>query len=281
MFRLKEALKLMRVFNCLLAMVGVLVGAYMTWYQPFRYGPLMAAVAAFFICAGGNIVNDIVDVEIDKINRPYRVLVQGTLSTRFAVWLAVGTHIAALLCAWSVNTLVLVVAVVVGVLLLLYNLWLKRVPLAGNIVIALLGGLTFITGGLAIDSVMAFTLPGPLIPAVFAFFFHLVREIVKDVEDIEGDKKIGLTTLPQVIGVQKALSLALGLFLLLVLLTYIPVLTGWFGFTYKIITVYLVDLPLLLLLIFVWYRPTVRMVRAASTGLKLGMGLGIVALLAA
>jgi geranylgeranylglycerol-phosphate geranylgeranyltransferase len=155
------------------------------------------------------------------------------------------------------------------------------VPLAGNVVIAALGGLTFMTGGFAIDYVMALTLPGPFIPAAYAFFFHLVREIIKDVEDIEGDRRVGIKTLPQVIGVQNSLSLALLLFLILVVLTYLPILAGWFGVYYQVITVYIIDLPLLLLLIFIWGNPTASMLRIGSLSLKTGMGLGIVALIVA
>ncbi|MDD3731162.1 MAG: UbiA family prenyltransferase, partial [candidate division Zixibacteria bacterium] len=141
--------------------------------------------------------------------------------------------------------------------------------------------LTFLTGGWAINHKWVLQLPGPLIPAVFAFFFHLVREIVKDVEDIEGDAHAGVETLPQVIGISRALMTALGLFFILVILTYIPILTGWFGRTYEIITVYMVDLPLLLILILIWGYPSPKMLRLGSYALKVGMALGLVALLTA
>ena len=279
--RFVEILKLIRLINCLLAMVGVGVGAYMTWLYPSYYGPLVAASAAFLICAGGNIVNDLVDIEVDRVNRPDRVLVRGALSKRYAIVLAVLVNIVAVLLALAVNLTVTSIALVVIALLLLYNLWLKRVPLAGNIVIATLGGLTFMTGGFAIDKLMALTLPGPLIPAVYAFFFHLVREIIKDVEDIEGDRRVGIKTLSQVIGVRNSLSLALLLFLILVILTYLPILAYWFGVYYQVITVYIIDLPLLLLLIFIWGNPTAPMLRVGSLSLKAGMALGIVALIVA
>ncbi len=281
MLRFIETLKLIRVVNCLLAMVGVGVGAYMTWLWSFYYGPLVAALAAFLVCAGGNVVNDLVDVETDRINHPQRALVRNSLSKRYAITLAVGCNILAILLAIAVNRAVAGIALVVIILLLLYNYRLKRIPLVGNIVIAILTGLTFITGGLAVDHVMTFTLPGPIIPAVFAFFFHLVREIIKDVQDIEGDRQAGVKTLPQVVGVQKSLLVALVVFFVLVLLTYVPIIAAWFGTYYKIITVYVIDLPLLALLIFIWGNPTPQMLRVGSISLKAGMGLGIVALVVA
>jgi geranylgeranylglycerol-phosphate geranylgeranyltransferase len=173
------------------------------------------------------------------------------------------------------------VAVITVLLLYLYNYRLKKVPLLGNTVISLLAGLTFITGGVAIDYNMAFYLPGSLIAAVFAFFFHLVREIIKDVHDIEGDRAAGIRTLPQVIGEQKSVMVALALFFALVLLTLAPVLYGWFGYWYKIITIYVVDLPILGYLIFLWGDPTRRMLVIGSALLKAGMALGILALVLA
>ncbi len=281
MHRFIETLKLIRVVNCLLAMVGVGVGAYMTWLRPILYDPLVSAMAAFLVCAGGNIVNDLFDLETDRVNHPHRVLVRNSLSRRYAIILAVVLNVLAILLAIAVNWAVMVVAMSVIILLLLYNYRLKKIPLLGNIVIAFLAGLTFITGGLAVDNVMAFVLPGSLIPAAVAFLFHLAREIVKDVQDIEGDRQAGIKTLPQVIGIRSSLLVALLVFLLLVLLTYVPIFVGWFGKYYTIITVYLIDLPLLALLIFLWGNPTPKMLQASSVSLKAGMGLGIVALLVA
>ncbi len=281
MRRFRDSLRLMRWENCCLAAVGVYVGAYLTWLTPTYYGPIIASVAGFLVCGGGNIVNDLVDIEIDRVNRPWRLLVRGVLSTRYAASLAILMNVGAIVLALAVNQFVAVLTLVTIVLLLLYNFRLKRVPLAGNAIIAGLGGMTFLAGGLAADEILAFSLPGPVIAAVFAFFFHLVREIVKDVQDIDGDRRAGLRTLPLVIGVQKSLWLALLLFVVLVLLTYLPVLAGWFGTCYLIIAVYAIDLPILLLLILVLGNPSPRMLRLCSPVLKAGMGLGLVALVLA
>ncbi len=260
-------------------MAAVWVGAYLTWLDPVYYGPLVAGLAAFLVCAAGNVINDIVDIDIDRINRPERVLVRGDLSISYARNLAIVLALLALISGVAVNIEVTVAVAAALVLLLLYNLWLKRVRLVGNVVIALLSGLTFMTGGWAVNPQLAMILPGPLIPAVFAVFFHMVREILKDAQDVEGDRRAGVTTLPQKIGVPASVMAGLILFFVLVILTYIPILTGWFGGAYEIITVYVVDLPILGLLIFVWGSPTRRMLRIGSAALKLGMLLGLVALL--
>jgi len=276
-----EIARLIRIVNCLLAALGVWIGAYLTWLTPEYYGPLIASIAAFFACAGGNVLNDLVDVEIDRINRPERVLVRGALTRQQALRLAIGLNLLALLLAVSVSLEMLIMAGATVGLLVAYNLYLKRIPLVGNISVALMAGLTFLTGGLAVDVSLAFRLPGPLIPMLLAFFFHLVREIVKDVQDQEGDRRAGIKSLPLVIGPSGSLLVALGLFVLLVILTTLPVFAGWFGRSYEIIAIYIVDLPLLGFLVFVWGNPTQRMLAVGSSALKAGMVLGLVALLLA
>jgi geranylgeranylglycerol-phosphate geranylgeranyltransferase len=274
-----DIFRLIRVVNCVLAMAGVFLGAYLCWLEPVYYSPFVSALAAFFVCAAGNVMNGIIDIPIDRINRPQRVLVKGTLSVRFARILAGACSILAIVCACAVNTAVLITVLAALLLLTLYNLWLKKILIVGNIVIAILSSLTFMTGGWAVDYKLAMVLPGPLIPAVYALLFHLVREILKDAEDVEGDRQIGVQTLPQVIGVSRSLMVGLIVFFVLAILTYIPILAIWFGATYEIIMVYIVDLPILAVLILVWGNPTPRMLRAGSICLKLGMGLGMVALL--
>lgn len=279
MGKIIDSLLLIRVLNCLLASAGVLIGAHLTWLQPAYYGPMVASMVAFLVCAAGNVLNDICDLEADRINHPYRVLVSGSLSPRTA-WIIFGfCNSSAIGLACLVNRPVLLIAILAIVLLVLYNLYLKRIPLVGNIAVATLSGLTFMTGGLAVDYPLAMTLPGPLIPAIFAFLFHLVREIIKDVQDMAGDRQAGVTTLPHLIGASASLLVSLGLFFLLTLLTAIPVLTGWFDKAYEIIVIYMVDLPLLVLLIFIWGNPTSGLLKAGSIGLKIGMLLGLIALM--
>ncbi|HUV31228.1 MAG TPA: UbiA family prenyltransferase [Acidobacteriota bacterium] len=281
MQKLLDVFRLMRLANCLLAMVGVAIGARMAWLTPAYYGPFVAALAAFFVCAGGNVVNDIVDVDVDRVNHPDRVLVRGRLSVSFALWMSVVLNVLALICAIAVNWVV-TFAVAGGIgLLVVYNLRLKKIMLVGNLVVALLAGLTFMTGGWAADAVLTMALPGPLIPAVYALCFHLVREILKDVQDIEGDRRAGYTSLPIRIGTSPSLMIALLVFAVLLVLTLIPVWMRWFGRTYEIIAVYVTGLPLLALLIFVWGSPRPSMLRVGSAALKVGMVLGLVALAAA
>ncbi len=251
----------------------------MTWGEPEILNPLIASLATFLVCASGNIVNDIVDVHIDRINRPERVLVQQKLSITIAKVYATLLNIIALSLALFINLDVFIAALSAISLLYLYNYKAKQAPLIGNIIIALLAGMVFITGGLSINRVLTMTLPGPLIGAIFAFLFHLVREIIKDIEDIDGDLQAGLKTIPILFGKRVSVVVAMILFLILTLFTYYPIFSGWYSDWYKILTVYVVDLPLLAFLIFLWGNPNRKMLAATSLLLKIGMGIGIVALI--
>ncbi len=276
-----DILRLIRAVNCLMAMAGVWVGGYLTWLQPVYTGPLLTGLATFLVCAAGNIVNDLVDINSDRLNHPDRMLVQGRVSERLAVILASSFAAVALILGAFVNLTVLATIALALGLLAAYNFGGKNLPVVGNLIVGILGGLTFMIGGFAVDPMLAWVLPGPLIPAAFGVLFHFVREIVKDVHDIEGDRAVGSGSIPVVFGVRAALSTALALFLVLVVLTLIPVVTGWFGEAYKIIVIYMVDLPLLALLIFIWGKPSTGMLLTGSAALKLGMALGVVALLVA
>ena len=259
-------------------MLGVALGAHLVEGSFSYYGPVMAALCAGLVCAAGHIVNDLVDINIDRVNRPDRVMVRKALSHFYAITLAIILSVTAMGIALTISSLVAFVVLMAIGLLLAYNLKLKRVTFLGNVVIAFLAGLTFLTGGLAVNIAGTFQLPGPLIPALFAFLFHLVREIVKDVQDIEGDQLSGVKTLPQIIGVKLSLWVSFWIFLALVVMTLIPVKFGWFGSRYELIMIYILDLPLGTLLLLMCLRPSERMLQTASIALKIGMVIGILAI---
>jgi geranylgeranylglycerol-phosphate geranylgeranyltransferase len=274
-----ETWRLIRGVNCLMAMVGVWIGAHLAQGGAEYYRPYMAGLATFLVCAFGNIINDLIDIESDRINRPRRVLVREALSPGFAVGLAVASSLLAILLSMTARWEIVTMVVVAIGLLVAYNFRLKRIPVLGNIVVAVLGGLTLITGGLAVAPSRVLEMPGALLPALMAVPFHMVREIVKDVEDIAGDRQAGVVTLPQLIGVRPALTVAGVLFMALVGLTLVPIWAGWFGRAYEIIAVYVIDIPLIGLLICLWLRPGQPLLAVTSLALKFGMLMGIVALL--
>jgi geranylgeranylglycerol-phosphate geranylgeranyltransferase len=110
-------------------------------------------------------------------------------------------------------------------------------PLFGNIVVALMTALTFIFGGVVVGN-----LTSAIIPATFAFIVNLIREIIKDIEDIEGDSKNSVFTFPAKFGVSAAIKIVVALTSILFLLTFIPFVLNYYNIEYFVIVMMLVNL---------------------------------------
>jgi geranylgeranylglycerol-phosphate geranylgeranyltransferase len=166
---------------------------------------LLFAVVAL-ITAAGNVINDYFDVEIDRVNRPDRPIPSGQVSIRAAGAYATILFLAGILFCLLTNVLCIAIAVFNSLLLIAYAARLKRTPLLGNIAVSFLAASMFLFGG-ALGG-----LPGVfrVLPfAVMTFFAMLARELVKDAEDIDGDKASGAVTLPIRQGIPFTLHLAL------------------------------------------------------------------------
>jgi geranylgeranylglycerol-phosphate geranylgeranyltransferase len=275
---IRDILSLIRAVNCLIAAAGVMVGAYLTHSPVMTPGVLFATVAVFLVCAGGNALNDLCDVEIDRISHPERVLVRGKLGRPAAISLIVALPVIGLVFAAITNSTVLTMGVIGVWLTLSYDLWLKRVPGLGNLMVACLAGLTFLVGGAAADPSRWTAFPGPLVPAILALFFHLIREIVKDIEDMEGDQRAGIRSLPARIGVDRAVRVAVGLLIGLMVLTYVPYHLKWYGPIYLVIGLGLAEGPSLVLVSALLRSRVPRLLKGASISLKIGMVFGLLAL---
>ena len=179
---------------------------------------LVAAVVC--IAAGGYVINDYFDVKIDRINRPDRVIVTGTVSKQQAMRLFEVLTAIGLLCglgvSWYARSLPLaMVMMLVPGLMWFYSASYKRIFLLGNIVVAFVSGLVPIVIALC-NTALVERLMGEwviYVPAMrgllqwmggfalFAFLTTLIREIVKDLQDVEGDRELECHTLPVVIGI--------------------------------------------------------------------------------
>jgi len=259
---------LTRAGNAVASGVLTFVGAYVTggaFDAPLAAGA--AVVATMFGVAAGNAINDYFDRDIDEINAPDRPLPRGAVSPRGALLFSGLLFAGAVGLALALPPLAIGIAVVNLVALVAYTKLFKGLPGAGNAVVAYLGGSTFLFGAAAVST------PGSAALVLFslAALSTLSREIVKDVEDVEGDRSEGLRTLPIAIGERGSLHLANGLLLVAVLVSPAPYILGTFGVTYLLVVV-----PALALLLFAGYRsytdPT-----AGQSILKYGMFVAAIA----
>jgi 4-hydroxybenzoate polyprenyltransferase len=151
------------------------------------------------IAAAGYIINDYYDVKIDYINKPERVVIGKTITRRYAILFHIVLSAAGILIGTIVSLKIGAVNVLSVFLLWLYSNSLKRIAFVGNFTVALLTGLSI----LLVDFLYHAVNPLIFIYAVFAFFMTLIREIIKDMEDLKGDNTFGCKTLPIVLGMRR------------------------------------------------------------------------------
>lgn len=229
-FTFRDAVRLIRFPNLLIVAFTqylleflVLIPAFTTSdITPILDYPrfLLLVISTMLIAAGGYVINDIEDVEIDKINKPEKQIVSATISLR-AAWIyyfalfAVGFFISLYLAVYIDNLPLLGIYPSAWLLLYLYSKYFKKMPLIGNIVVgifcALVAGIVWFAERAAyfnlgeVDEYAQFKVYGVFLAYLFfAFFSTLYREIIKDIEDAEGDAEQDCKTLPIVAGVGAA-----------------------------------------------------------------------------
>jgi geranylgeranylglycerol-phosphate geranylgeranyltransferase len=260
-----------------MAAVGVWLGGYLSNGMKQEPDIFFASLAAALVCGGGNALNDYLDIESDKINHPRRPLPSGDLPPYMAIIIVLVFNIAAIVSAILVDSVVLVIVVCAIVALAVYDFRLKKLPLIGNLIVSILGGMTFIVGGLAIDKSSIFILPGVMIPAVFAFLFHLGRELLKDIADFDGDIKTDCRTLVSIMSRKSVMIFISVLYSLLILLTLIPIFEMWYRPIYGYIAVGLVDIPLGSIIFYIWWSKSTGRFPFGGKVLKLLMVFGLLA----
>lgn len=171
---------------------------------------LILMISTTASAAGGYIINDYYDVKIDVLNKPRQVVVGRLISRRMSlIWHGLLSTIAVLL-AFSLGNRLGTMVVFCCFWLWLYSNQLKRLPLIGNASIAMLTSVSVF--------LPSFLFPPPTIElriyCLFAFWISLIREIIKDMEDIRGDERHGCKTLPILLGIAQTKKIIYGVALL-------------------------------------------------------------------
>lgn len=199
-----------------------------------NFGFLLLTFSSVCIAAGGNVINDLYDVKIDAINKPHKVIVGKTLSEEAANYLYVTLTTLGVSSGFWVSNIVgkpslAIIFIAIAALLYWYATGLKSILLKGNLIISLLVALSLlivvlfdIYPVLRQDSNSIYFALSRVVfnYAVCAFYLNFMREIIKDIQDINGDKNGGKNTLAIVLGISrtKIIVFALGVFALFMLL---------------------------------------------------------------
>ncbi len=223
-------LGLFRLGNCAMAALGALLAAIVCvgvdGLEGYSTEVVLSMAVVVLFTAAGNSLNDYFDRETDKLAHPRRPIPSGSVRPSQALGLSVALFTGAqalsfLVNAWAVAIVAASILVMAG-----YEKFLKAEGFAGNLAISWLTGALFLFGGTAVDRLdLAWIL------ATLAFLATLGREIVKDIQDIEGDKG-ARHTLPMRIGTKRAGVLASASFGFAVGLSPAPYVLGLLSWPY-------------------------------------------------
>lgn len=195
----------------------------------WQYGLLV--LSTVLIAAGGYVINNILDQKTDAINKPNNVIIGKTISETNAYTLYMALTVAGVAIGFYLSNVILkpsfaAVFILIAATLYLYATSLKQIMIVGNSIIAILLSCSVIIIGIfdllpAIDAgnqqQMRIVFSILLDYAIFTFFINILREIIKDIEDVDGDYNQGLGTLPIVIGKSRTAKIVFGL-------SFVPIL---------------------------------------------------------
>lgn len=285
MNKIKAFFKLIRWSNLLMIAIMMLFVYYCLMYPMFQSGIVGAVptspaftlllISMIFIVAGGYVINDYFDVEIDKVNKADKLIVSKIFSenvTKFFyiilsfIGLAAGLA-SSILILHSKFYLLFAILILLACLLYSYSVNYKKKLIIGNLIVSLsvafavflpwLFEMLYLSNNALIlyavkDTIMSI-LPYVLIYTAFAFLMTMIREIVKDAEDFEGDLVTHCRTIPIVLGVKKMnLILAILTFLIWAILLYYQ-LVLYYQHLYLALGVMLfiwISMPILITLLF-------------------------------
>jgi geranylgeranylglycerol-phosphate geranylgeranyltransferase len=265
-----SVLALVRLRNLLLSAAGVAIGGALAQGHAVLPAVVRWAMAsAMLLGAAGNVANDIADRDADRVNRPDRPLVSGTVSMNAALLIGGVAGGLGLWTALWVDRRLFLFALAALAVMLVYSPLLKRFGLAGNLAVAVVASLPLVYGALAVGLWRA-----GLVPAALAALLHFARELVKDVEDAPGDGADGRATVPLRWGAPRAMQAAAIALILFVPASLAPYFAGWYGWRYALVTAAL-DVGVLAVIA----RLLMRRPAGLRGALKAAMLVGLAALL--
>lgn len=273
MKKFKAYIKILRPLNLMIGAFAVVITASIlnSLHMVFNW---VTALVVVVLCNGAaNALNDYFDLETDKINRPNRPLVTGALLPRHALTYSIILFCTGILLSFALPYQATIIAILIALpLMTLYNVWFKRIPLLGNFVIAFVLGITFLFAGAALNNINAM-----YILAILAVGLTMVRELIKDIADYEGDKKANISTYPVVFGVRKAWVVVALLAIMIGGGAIIPYQMGAFNNIYLAILILGIEIPLAISVFFAMKFPTIDKAKKMAVLLKFSTLMGVFA----
>ena len=266
-------IKIMRPLNLMIGAFSVIITASMLKKIDLVSVWFTALWVVVFYNAAANIINDYFDQETDRINRPNRPLISGLVKPKTAMFLAILLFAIGTILTFTLPFTAIFIAVAIALpLMIFYSIIFKGMPLVGNFIIASILGLTFLFAGAALQDINTM-----IIPAMLAFGLTIVRELVKDISDVEGDRNINLKTFPIVTDIKEAWILASALAILIGVGAIFPYAIGKYSHWYIIFVFFGIEIPLILTVFSAMKSPTIITAKRIAQLLKFSTIAGVFA----
>ncbi|MDD3159903.1 MAG: geranylgeranylglycerol-phosphate geranylgeranyltransferase [Candidatus ainarchaeum sp.] len=186
---IKEKIKLfselIRLKNCLMAGIGAIIGYFIALnYFILDFNLILIFLSVFFVCAGGQAINDYFDSEIDAKVSKNKPIPSKRITKKEVLELSIFLFLAGISVSFFINFILFLTAIAFSILLIVYAAVLYKVKYVGNLVVALSTAFTFIFGAMATNNLPQLV----ILFAISAFFANTSREIIKDIEDLKKDK---------------------------------------------------------------------------------------------
>jgi geranylgeranylglycerol-phosphate geranylgeranyltransferase len=273
---IKGFVKIIRPVNCLITFAVIVVsGLICTRGNTFPFNLLLAGLVGFIVAAAGNTINDVNDVEIDRINCPNRPIPSRRITINQAWILFILLTTTSLILGLLISYFAFLIVLLSNLLLILYSFSVKRIPVFSNVVISFLTAYAFIFGGIVVGNVR-----GAFIPAVFAFLINLIREVIKDMEDVEGDKSVGISTFPIKYGIKASRYFVLTISLALFLFTFVPFLFQIYSIEFFLIVMIIFNSIMVYIVKSMFENSSKENLGKLSSLLKVNMIIGLIAIFA-
>jgi geranylgeranylglycerol-phosphate geranylgeranyltransferase len=272
--KLRAYIDLTRPVNVAITLISIPVASVLAGAKAGQWAEIIiAGLTGGLVAAAANAINDYFDVEIDKTNKPSRPIPRGdaTKNDAWFEWLLLS--IVAIVLNFWLNIIALLIVIFAVGTLYWYSAFLKRTIVIGNVVVGLMTGMAFIYGAVVIGNPAR-----AVVPAIFAFLINIVREVIKDIEDIEGDRMGNALTLPVRYGTKPALWFASVTIVLLVATTIAAYQLRIYTVSY-LYPVLFVDVLLFTILIVMWSNQTPKIMNRLSNVLKVCMVVGLAAII--
>ncbi|GEP50955.1 prenyltransferase [Flavobacterium noncentrifugens] len=295
---MKHFFKLIRYQNLLMLALMQLILRYgfLIWQKiplalnDFQY--ILLVFSTVLIAAAGYVINNIFDQETDGENKPKHVIVGKYISEAMAYNIYVGLNISGVAIGFYLANVIekpgfAAIFIFIAATLYLYATSLKQMLVVGNVIIALLLAVSVLIVPVfdmfpmiynGNREVMATVFSVISDYAVFAFILNLIREMVKDLEDVDGDYNQGMNTLPIALGRKRTSKLIFGLSIVPVLLVLYYTNKYFFSNNLLLITIYIllfVAAPLIYFTVKMWDAKSVKDFRHLSLVLKLVILFGV------